>query len=225
MARASGSASNNCGPILVSDFDGTMTRRDFYKLAVEQLVPKNTPDFWSEHRAGKITHFEALRQYFAAIRCSEAEVLAVVAQMELEPDLGGSIRFLQDRGWRIMIASAGCDWYIHRLLSEAEIDVEIHANPGRFEEGRGLIMELPVRSRYFSPTVGIDKAGIVSAMQQNSDIVAFAGDGFPDVEPALLIPGHLRFARSDLANVLAARNLQFHGLDSWAVIVETLSKL
>jgi len=32
--------------ILVSDFDGTMTRRDFYRLAIEQLIPKDCRNFW-----------------------------------------------------------------------------------------------------------------------------------------------------------------------------------
>src|SRR4051794_34626000 len=68
--------------VLVTDFDGTMTRRDFYKLAIERLLPPDTPDFWAEYRAGAITHFEALRRYFASIRSSEDEVLAVVACME-----------------------------------------------------------------------------------------------------------------------------------------------
>ena len=53
--------------VLVSDFDGTMTCRDFFKLAIQQLLPSDGPDFWSEYRAGRITHFEALRRYFAEI--------------------------------------------------------------------------------------------------------------------------------------------------------------
>ena len=28
--------------VLVSDFDGTMTRHDFYKLAIESLLPPET---------------------------------------------------------------------------------------------------------------------------------------------------------------------------------------
>ena len=70
------------GPVLVSDFDGTMTRHDFYKLAIEKLLPADTPDHWADYRSGAITHFEALRRYFAAICKSEDEVLAVVRQME-----------------------------------------------------------------------------------------------------------------------------------------------
>jgi len=58
------------GSVLVSDFDGTMTRHDFYKLAIESLLPPDTPDYWAEYRTGAITHFEALRLYFAAIRAA-----------------------------------------------------------------------------------------------------------------------------------------------------------
>jgi 2-hydroxy-3-keto-5-methylthiopentenyl-1-phosphate phosphatase len=32
------------GGVSVSDFDGTMTHHDFYKLAVESLLPPDTPD-------------------------------------------------------------------------------------------------------------------------------------------------------------------------------------
>ena len=59
--------------VLVSDFDGTMTQYDFYKLAIEFLLPADTPDYWVEYRAGTITHFEALRRYFAAIRATDEE--------------------------------------------------------------------------------------------------------------------------------------------------------
>ncbi len=46
--------------LLVSDFDGTMTRNEFYRLAIEQLLPSDCPDFWRDFREGKLTHFEAL---------------------------------------------------------------------------------------------------------------------------------------------------------------------
>src|SRR5271168_4712359 len=104
------------GGVLVSDFDGTMTRHDFYKLAIESLLPPDTPDYWAEYRTGEITHFEALRSYFAAIRASEDEVLAVVKQMELDANLPSAIESLGRAGWSVVITSAGCDWYIRKLL-------------------------------------------------------------------------------------------------------------
>lgn len=218
----------NAGPgsaaagVLVSDFDGTMTRHDFYKLAVEGLLPPDTPDHWADYRAGTVTHFEALRRYFAAIRASEAEVLAVVERMELDPELPAAVADLRAAGWRVVVTSAGCDWYIRRLLAAAGVEVEVHSNPGRFEAGRGLLMEMPTGSPFHSQTLGVDKARVVRRHLDEGRPVAFAGDGFPDAEAARLVPDGLRFARADLADVLGREGLAFHPFDTWSDIAAVL---
>ncbi|MCI0704667.1 MAG: MtnX-like HAD-IB family phosphatase [Planctomycetia bacterium] len=208
--------------VLVSDFDGTMTRHDFYKLVIESLLPSDTPDCWAEYRAGIITHFEALRRYFAAIRASEAEVLAVVERMELDPELPAAVEELRRAGWSVVVTSAGCEWYIRRLLGAAGVEVEVHSNPGRFETGKGLLMEMPTGSPYLSPMLGVDKKEVVRRQIADGRTVAFAGDGFPDAEPARLVPGDLRFARGDLANVLREEQLPFHPFETWGDIARVL---
>ena len=210
--------------ILVTDFDGTLTRHDFYALAASQLLPDDTPNYWSDYRAGRMTHFEALRSYFAAIRADEAALMRVVDQMQLEPRLAEALATLQEGGWQVVVASAGCRWYIDRLLDAAGVSLEVHANPGRFEPGRGLWMELPRKSPFFSPTHGIDKAGIVRHWQMTGAIVAFAGDGFPDVEAARLVPPPLRFARGDLARVLQRTGELFQPFASWFEVATALAK-
>jgi 2,3-diketo-5-methylthio-1-phosphopentane phosphatase len=210
------------GPVLVSDFDGTMTRFDFYKLAIEKLLPAETPDHWAEYRSGAITHFEALRRYFAAIRKDEDEVLAVVRQMELDPDLRVAVEMLRQAGWSVIVTSAGCEWYIRRLLSDAGVSVVVHANPGRFEAGGGLIMEMPIGSPYLSEFLGVDKTAVVREHVARGRKVAFAGDGFPDVEAARLVPGSRRFARGDLADVLQKEGLDFQRFRTWSEIARVL---
>ena len=208
--------------VLVSDFDGTMTRQDFFKLAVQHLLPPDGPDFWSEYRAGQITHFEALRRYFAEIRASEAEVLAVVDRMELDPGLPQAVAELRQAGWRVIVTSAGCAWYIRRLLAQAGVELEVHANPGRFVPGRGLQMEMPVGSPFLSPALGVDKARIVRRHLEQGCSVAFAGDGFPDKEAALSVPGRLRFACGDLANVFEQKGEPFQPFEAWSQIAKYL---
>jgi 2-hydroxy-3-keto-5-methylthiopentenyl-1-phosphate phosphatase len=210
------------GPVLVSDFDGTMTRHDFFKLAIEQLLPPTTPDFWADYRSEKITHFEALRRYFAAIRKSEDEVLAVVRQMELDPDLRVAVEELRQAGWTVVVTSAGCDWYIRRLLAEAGVSVEVHANPGRYEAGRGLVMEMPPASPFRSESLGVDKQGVVRHHLALGRKVAFAGDGFPDADAARLVRGSCRFARADLAQVLEKEGLDFQRFQTWSEIAGRL---
>jgi len=210
------------GRVLVSDFDGTMTRHDFYRLAIESLVPPGTPDHWAEYRTGTITHFEALRRYYASIRAGEAEVLAVVDRMGLDPELPAAVDALRRAGWEVVVASAGCAWYIRRLLAAAGVEVEVHANPGRFVPGKGLLMEMPTGSPYLSRALGVDKARVVRTHLDAGRTVAFAGDGFPDAEAARLVPGHLRFARADLAAVLRGEGLEFHPFGAWSDVARLL---
>ena len=208
--------------VLVSDFDGTMTQYDFYKLAIEFLLPPETPDHWVEYRAGTITHFEALRRYFAAIRAKDEEVLAVVRKMNLDSGLSIAVENLRQAGWEVVVASAGCEWYIRRLLDDAGVSVEIHSNPGHLQTGLGLQMEMPKASQFHSATLGINKTGIVQRFIADGSTVAFAGDGFPDADPARLVPENLRFARGDLASLFETEGLSFRRFNAWSDIARVL---
>ena len=110
------------------------------------------------------------------------------------------------------MTSAGCDWYIRRLLAQAGVELEVHANPGRFVPGLGLQMEMPVGSPFLSPTLGVDKARVVRHHLEQGRTVAFAGDGFPDEEAALFVPGSLRFASTSWPTCSGKRASRFSGL-------------
>jgi 2-hydroxy-3-keto-5-methylthiopentenyl-1-phosphate phosphatase len=208
--------------VLVTDFDGTISKNDFYLLVRAHLLPPGVPNYWAEYRAGRITHFEALRGYFSEIQADEATVWNIVEQMQVDPNLAAAVAKLRRAGWQIVIASAGCRWYIERLLAEAGVEIELHANPGHFESGRGLLMELPRESQFFSPTHGIDKAGIVQHHVAAGSEVAFAGDGYPDADAARLVPPELRFARGDLAETLTASGEPFRPFAVWSEVADML---
>lgn len=214
---------NHSFNVLVTDFDGTMTQNDFYELVVEKLLPPDVPDHWHDYRTKRINHFEALRNYFAEIRADDATVLRLIEQMQLDPDLKPAVARLDAAGWKVVVASAGCRWYIDRLLKGAGVALEVHANPGTFVEGSGLVMEQPADSPFFSATHGIDKAGVVRHFLASAAQVAFAGDGYPDVEAAKLVPASLRFARGALAETLSAAGLEFCSYKSWSEIADRLA--
>src|SRR5262245_47782176 len=208
--------------VLVTDFDGTVTRNDFYRLALARLIPPGVPHYWADYLAGRMSHFEVLQAYFAAIRSTEAEALEVVEEMRPDPNLAAAVAGLHAAGWDVVVASAGCDWYIRPLLAASRVDVEVHANPGRFVPGRGLLMDLPAGSPYFSPTHGIDKAAVVRGALQSGRRVAFAGDGFPDEEAARLVPPGLRFAKADLAAALRRAGQPFRPFERWSEVARGL---
>jgi 2,3-diketo-5-methylthio-1-phosphopentane phosphatase len=211
--------------ILVSDFDGTLTRYDFFDLVRKRWPFPPEDDPWEKFVAGEITHFQALAEIFAGIRTTEADLQGLADSAGIDPSFARSVQALQHRGWEIVIASAGCDWYINFLLKKAGVSVSVHANPGVFDPQRGLQMSLPKPSPFFSATKGVNKAAIVQDALKRSDRVAFAGDGRPDLRPALLVPPQLRFARGWLAETLKERGEKFHPFERWSQIADHLQNI
>lgn len=208
--------------VLVSDFDGTMTRYDFYRLVSERLLPIDMPDYWGEYRAGVRTHFAALQAIFRSLRVSESQLLDVVAAMEFDPGIPSALESLRQSGWETVIVSAGCRWYIEKHLGPLAEQIIVHANPGTFSATEGLLMEMPSDGEFVSPQLGVDKEGVVAHYLRQGYEVAFAGDGHPDRDAARRVPSSLRFARADLAADLTREGLSFQPFSRWTEIAESL---
>jgi HAD superfamily phosphoserine phosphatase-like hydrolase len=187
--------------ILVSDFDGTITRRDFYALLAERYVPASAPDYFAEYRAGRLSHFDAMAAYFAHAPTDEASLEALLRDTEPDPGFGPAAARLAAAGWELVIVSAGCGWYIGRILEAHGVQAVVHANPGRIVPG---------------------KAAVTRDALARAEVVAFAGDGPPDVEPARLVPPSRRFARGFLAEELRRRGESFRLYHRWPEVVEAL---
>ncbi len=209
--------------ILISDFDGTITRFDFYDLAC-QAFPEIAGDFWHQYERGEITHFEGLRRIFAGIRAPEAKLLEIINAMEIDPALPQALALLRGEGWDVAVASAGCDWYIKRLLSAKGVTLKVYANPGEYSSDKGLIMRLPEPSPFFSPELGVNKVAVVREALKSTPYVAFAGDGRPDLAPALLVHPQRRFDKSWLAKKLHEIGEAFRPFDCWSEIPPMLLK-
>jgi 2,3-diketo-5-methylthio-1-phosphopentane phosphatase len=206
----------------VSDFDGTITDFDVYALIAERYMPKDHPDYFADYRAGHLTHFEAMQSYFR-FAPSEPEALErLLRDTRPDPELAACVRRLEASGWDLIIVSAGSSWYIERILEAAGISATIHANPGNIAGSRGLVLRLPEESPFFSADAGIDKAAVVRAALERYRTVAFAGDGPPDVQPALLVPPSMRFARRYLAQALDGLGEAYRPYRTWSEAVRML---
>ena len=56
--------------VLITDFDGTIIKKDFFWYIIEKLMTEEDALPWKDYQAGKITHFEALNRIFAKIHIS-----------------------------------------------------------------------------------------------------------------------------------------------------------
>ena len=213
---------NRLPGLFVTDFDGTLTRHDFFRLVIDHFAPRALEPYWQGYLDDRYSHFEALQGIFGSIRATPEQLLALVQRVEAPPHLAELVRELQQAGWEVVVASAGCSWYIEETLRRLGVQLEVHANPGHVEAGRGLRMQRPVASPFYSPTHGIDKAAIVRAGLERGQVVAFAGDGFPDLPAARLVPARHRFARQDLRAALQREGLEYTAFETWDEIAECL---
>ena len=212
---------------LVSDFDGTFTRQEFYDLATSNHLVAGLSEYWTAYSEGRISHFEAISGIFSQLSCSEAKMREVITQMEPDLKAPNAIRALAAAGWDALIVSNGCQWYIdivlQRLgLAKAGLNLPVYACPGRFIEGKGLIMEAPTDSAYFRPEYGVDKRLLVEDMQSRYVRVAFAGNGSPDYQAALAVPPELRFARGWLARRLDEESVPYRPFELWSEVADAL---
>lgn len=209
--------------VLVTDFDGTMTVHDFYKLVAARLLPPDALTPWDDYRAGRITHFTALQRIFGRIEATDAQLAAIVEDMEPVHGLVDAVHRLHAAGWQVIVASAGCDWYIRRILTALGLELEVNANPGSHQGPVGpLRMDAPLQSPFYCEETGVDKAALVRFHQQRGAMVAFAGDGFADLPAALCTPAARRFARADLATALTQRGEGFQPFARWPEVAAAL---
>ena len=208
--------------VFVTDFDGTIAAEDFYDLAVRELLKPEDMQPWNDFTAGKITHFTAMQRIFGNICAPESKVLAVLEDMGLEADLAHWVDALRAKGWHIVVASAGSLWYIDILLKKAGVALEVHSNPGVYAAGGPLRLELPANDPFLCAKTGIDKAAIMRHHLARGATVAYAGDGYTDLPPALLATPRLRFARAELARQLTERGEAFQPFTAWSEVARDL---
>ncbi len=214
--------------VLVSDFDGTMTQHDFYTCAVKYLLSPEDLEPWHAYTRRELTHFEALAKIFERIRSSMPDMERVLTAMEFDPNAKSAVQRLQASQWDVVVVSNGCQWYIDRFFRQQRLRLQLHTNPGEYSPQHGLQMKLPTTSPFFCPEFGISKSAVVRQAMQNYSSVAFAGDGRPDLEPALLVRPEFRFAREWLANELESRGepfQTFQTFSTWSEISQRLAEV
>lgn len=214
--------SDECPSLLITDFDGTMTERDFYRRALEHL-PQEVGEYWERYERDEITHFEALHGIFAQLPDEEDQVMSIARETNLDPDVRAAVESLRTAGWQTVVVSAGTEWYSRRLLAEQGVEVPVISNRGSLVRGEGLQMErLPQASPFYCPHVGVDKSAVVRAALERFDRVAFAGDSSNDLPPAELVSDERRFACGWLADHFEKESVPHRRFQHWSEISRSL---
>lgn len=179
----------------VTDFDGTISNNDFFWYVVDRWLKPSELEPWNAYLRGEISHLEALNRIFSKIHIPEAELLAFIDSLHVDDWFEATIRICAERCMPVYICSAGCDYYINRLIGRIISKYNLHlvTNRGVYAPNSGLKMFPPSESLFYDPDTGISKRAVVAKLQADGFRVVLAGDGPPD------------FAAAQIADVVFAK--------------------
>ena len=110
------------GPIVFTDFDGTITQLDVTDEILAQLAHPSWQEIEQEWTRGSIGSRECLERQIALVDASAEELHALIDAVPIDPAFTAFYRFTRKRGIPLYVLSEGFDYVIARILKRAGVD-------------------------------------------------------------------------------------------------------
>lgn len=207
----------------VSDFDGTLTERDFYKIITEEYLKEECKDMYTDWQNKKIKDVDYLGYIFKNIRRNERQIDEDINKIKLDPFALEFINNIKKYGGDFIVVSAGTGYYIERVFKNNGIkDVKIYTNKGIFKDN-GIHFLLDKNSEFYSEIYGIDKSKVIKKLKGQYDKIFYAGDSEPDLKAALL--SDVIFSKAQLSELLKNANRDFIEFNNFYDIWQKVKKM
>ncbi len=208
--------------VFVSDFDGTLTDKDFYKIITDEYLKDECKEMYQDWRAKKIKDIDYLGYIFKNIKRNEEEIYEDIMKITIDPYTKNFINNIKSVGGDFIVVSAGSSYYIDKIFEKHGIDsVEVYSNKGMFKD-KGIHFVLDETSEVYSPIYGIDKAKVIAKLREKYNKVFYAGDSEPDFKAAIL--SDVIFARGSLVELLQKDSRNFIEFKNFTEIWDWVKK-
>lgn len=208
--------------IFISDFDGTITAKDFYWILLDDYIGQKGIDYYHEwKKTGKIG-IEFLNKVFTWHTFTEDERLEALSKVSIDKDLERIVDFVTEGGGDFHILSAGFRYYINDALKKRDLShLHVITNEGTFRDST-FIMEPDASSPFYSPVYGVDKEKAALHYKKDCKKLYFAGDSEPDFWAAQ--HADIIFAKHELAHILDDKGISYYKYESFADILTHLKE-
>lgn len=194
--------------IFISDFDGTITKKDFYWILLDDYIGQKGIDFYHEWKKSKKIGTEFLNTVFTWHTFTDQERLESLSKVEMDESLESLMELIKKLNGDFMILSAGFDYYINHVLKEKGLeDTHLITNKGDFKNDT-FIMEPDNTSEFYSDVYGVDKGSVARYYKDKCKKLYFVGDSEPDYYAA--IEADVIFAKTELAAILDKENRAYY---------------
>jgi len=209
--------------IFISDFDGTMSAKDFYHIVMDKYLGEKGRELYASWKRDEMLDVEFLTTVFKAMDRTQEEIDEDILSIKLDDYVSTFIEHIKKAGGDFLILSAGTRYYIERLLSIQGIHgIDVISNDGKYKN-KGITLIPPDKENpFYSERYGIDKAKVVQNLKQKYKKVYFAGDSGPDVNAASL--ADVAFAKSALITLLQEKEIKHIPFTHFSQIEDYLQK-
>ena len=203
--------------IFISDFDGTITAKDFYWILLDDYIGQKGVDFYYEWKKDKKIGTEFLNTVFTWHTFTEAERLEALSKVSMDEGLEEVYDYVVEGGGDFHILSAGFRYYIDDALAKRKLShLHVITNEGTFKNNT-FHMEPDEASPFYSPIYGVDKEKVALHYKEQCRKLYFAGDTEPDYWAAR--HAHVVFAKHELARLLDEEGIPYLPYDNFSDIL------
>lgn len=211
--------------VFLSDFDGTISDDDFFFYTARAFFDDDALLPWREYLAGKKSHFDALKEMFGSLRLPKEAFDRFIEGVRIDAQIEAVFALCREKQIPIYIASAGCDYYIIKLIGDliGNYNITLLSNRGEYTPEGGLIMIAPEKDDpFYDPNTGVSKYKLAKSLKDRGYKIIFAGDGLPDIEPAQI--SDIVFARKVLLQKCEEAGIKTRKFDNFGDIAQLLKE-
>ncbi|MCX7923010.1 MAG: MtnX-like HAD-IB family phosphatase [Clostridia bacterium] len=204
----------------VSDFDGTLSSRDFYHIIIDKYMGNGGKEFYIEWKKTKKINVEFLNRIFGSINLSEEQIFDEIIKIPIDVHAKSFINNVKENNGDFYIVSAGTSYYIKILLEYLGLkDVKVISMEGIYSKG-GIEIIPDSSSPYYSDIFGLDKRKVVESIRKDYEYIFFAGDSEPDLGAAKA--ADMVYARGELEELLRKEGIGFTAFSDFKQIEKDL---
>lgn len=208
--------------ILVSDFDGTITKKDTLSKFLEDYADPKWLDIENDWRDGKFGSQECLVKQFALIPNLTPKLIdEFLNTIEIDEWFLPFCKKAKKNDMPVLVLSDGLDYFINRILDRHKIDfINVITNHAYFNEYGKFILEFPNDSHKCTNDAGTCKCKVVRNLKKLYKTVYYVGDGASDFCVSK-VPD-IVFAKSGLAEHCKNNGIKYVGYKNYKKLIEEI---
>lgn len=213
---------------LISDFDGTISKKDFFYMVIDELLSSKKDALipWNNYLNGKINHIDALTGIFSQIHLTQQELDNFIATIEIDSFFYDVAKYCMGKKIPFYICSAGTNYYIKKRITDSlkKYNIILISNDATYSQQDGMkLIAPPETSPYYNSNTGISKQSIVQQLQDNGYFTIYAGDGKPDLKSSRI--ADIVFAKDMLLELCNKENIKTQKFDNFSDILNYIRSI